>query len=121
CRWSRPSRAGAASGSRGRRAGRWRKAGKALSGRIDSRALYRQRVPASMNLTFPRVEALKPLGDQLLAENGDVGKVPVALVEVEAIPDHEAVRDLEADVAHGNVDLAARRLGHQRADLQGGG
>ena len=37
---------------------------------------------------------------------------------VEAVADDEAIRDLEADVAHRNLDLAARRLRQEGADLE---
>src|SRR4051794_35253494 len=57
----------------------------------------------------------------MLVEYADIGQVPVSLGEVEPVADHELVRDLEADIAHGDVDLAARRLGQQGADLEGGG
>src|SRR5438874_2314465 len=49
-------------------------------------------------------------GDQVRVEHAHVGQVPVPLREVEAVPDHEVIRDLEADVAHRHVDLAPRRL-----------
>src|SRR5438034_9687787 len=62
--------------------------------------------------------SLKPFRNQIFAQDGDVREVPVTLAEVEAVADHEAVRNLEADVAHGDVDLAARGLRHQRADLE---
>src|SRR6185437_16271914 len=97
-----------------------RRAEKALSGRIDSRALYRQRVQASMRLTFPGLRNLTLTGCQLVAEYGDVGQVPVPLCQIEAVADDEAVGNLEADITHRNVDLAPGGLGHQRADLERG-
>ena len=42
------------------------------------------------------------------------------LVGVEAVPDDEAVGDLEAHVAACDVDLAPVGLGQQRADLERG-
>ena len=48
------------------------------------------------------------------------GQVAVALGEVEPVADHELVRDLEADVAHGHVDLAPLGLRQQGADLERG-
>ena len=39
---------------------------------------------------------------------------------VEPVADRERVRDLEADVARGQVDLAPLGLGEQRADLERG-
>src|SRR5437588_5277699 len=51
-------------------------------------------------------------------EYGDVREIPVPLAEVETVADHELVRDLEARVADGHVDLAARGLRQQRADLE---
>src|SRR5256714_2016108 len=56
--------------------------------------------------------------DQVRVEHAHVGQVSVPLGEVEAVADHEAIRDLEADVAHGNVDLAPLRLRQERADLE---
>ena len=47
-----------------------------------------------------------------------VRQVPVPLAEIEAVADHEAVRDLEAHVAHGHVDLAPLRLRQKRAHLE---
>src|SRR6476620_6659953 len=61
-----------------------------------------------------------PFWHQVVAEHTDVGQVPVALREVQPVADHEAVRNLEADPAHGHIDLAAGRLGQERADLQRG-
>src|SRR3954447_23864655 len=60
----------------------------------------------------------RALGHEVRAQHADVGQVPVALGEVEAVADHELVRDLEADVADGNVDLAPFWLRQQRADLE---
>ena len=64
---------------------------------------------------------LRALGDEFVAENRHVRQIPVPLAEVEAVSDHEAVRDLEARVAHRHVDLAPRRLRQQRADLEARG
>src|SRR4051794_5265077 len=61
---------------------------------------------------------LSALGHQLGVKYADVRQVPVPLGEVEAVADHEAVRDLEADVADGHVDLAPVRLGEEGADLE---
>lgn len=36
--------------------------------------------------------------DRLLFENADVGQVPVLLVVVESVADHEFVGDLKADI-----------------------
>ena len=41
-------------------------------------------------------------------EDADVRQVAVPLGEIEAVADHEPVRDLEPDVPHRHVDLAAR-------------
>src|ERR1700682_4180415 len=54
----------------------------------------------------------------LAVEHGDERKVAVALVVVEAVSDHEAVGDLETDIAGGKIDLAPLGLGEQRADLE---
>src|SRR3954454_11344572 len=51
-------------------------------------------------------------------QRGDVREVAVALGVVEAVADREAVRDLEAGEPQREVDLAPRRLGEQRADLE---
>src|SRR3954453_1579499 len=53
-------------------------------------------------------------------ENADVREIPVPLGEVEPVPDHEAVLDLEARVAHRHVDLAPLGLRQERADLEAG-
>src|SRR4029450_7648842 len=55
--------------------------------------------------------------DQVSVEHRDVRQVAIALGEVEAVSDHEAIRDLEADVAHGDVDLSALRLRQEGPDL----
>ena len=46
-------------------------------------------------------------------QRGDVGKVAVALRVVEPVADRELVRDLEADVAGGRLDLAPLWLASQ--------
>src|SRR6266567_7147229 len=51
-------------------------------------------------------------------EYGDVREIPVPLAEIEPVPDHELVRDLEARIADGDVDLPPRRLRQQGADLE---
>src|SRR5438552_9613243 len=68
----------------------------------------------------PAGRALRPFGNQVVVEYADVGQVPVALGEIEAVTDHEPVRDLESDPAHGDVDLAPLRLGEQCHDLERG-
>src|ERR1700756_868761 len=62
---------------------------------------------------------LCPFWDLGRIEDAHVGQVAVPLGEVEPVSDDEAVRDLESDVAHRNVDLATVRLRQQGADLQG--
>src|SRR5215211_1320325 len=57
----------------------------------------------------------------VLLQDTHVGEVPIPLREVEPVPDDEAIRDLETDVADGNVDLAALRLRQECADLERGG
>src|SRR5207237_8915121 len=64
---------------------------------------------------------LKAFGQGVVAEHGDVGEVAVALPEIQPVADHKPVRNLEADVTDGNLDLAAVGLRQQRADLQGRG
>src|SRR5262249_3018123 len=54
---------------------------------------------------------------QGFVEDADVREVPVALGEVEPVADDEPVRDLEARVADGHVDLAPLRLRQECADL----
>src|SRR5690348_14890789 len=81
-----------------------------------------RRVAAWSPGTAPREsdvhERLMPPGDQIGVQNAHIGEIPVPLGEIEAVTDHELVRDLEADIAHGNVDLAAAGLRQQRADLE---
>src|SRR5437868_182706 len=79
------------------------------------------RVAASQaSLRAPERFALGPFGNQIFAQYADVGQVPVSLREVEPVADHEPVRDLEADPADVDVDLAAGGLRHQRRDLERG-
>src|SRR4051812_39650180 len=60
----------------------------------------------------------RPIGRVSLAlKRRHVGQVPVALREIQAVADREAVGDLEADVARDHFDLAPLGLGEQRADL----
>src|SRR5438270_11324057 len=61
------------------------------------------------------------LGQRSRVQNGYVRQIPVPLPVVEAVADHELVRDLKARVAHRDVDLPPLRLGHQGTNLQGGG
>src|SRR6478736_2221032 len=69
----------------------------------------------------PRVhKRLMRSGDQIRVQNAYIWEVAVPLGEIEAVADHELVRDLEADVAHRNVDLAAAGLGQEGADLERG-
>src|SRR6266568_2228812 len=58
--------------------------------------------------------------NQIFAQYADVRQVPVSLCEVEAVADHELVRDLEADPADVDVDLPPRGLGHQSRHLERG-
>jgi hypothetical protein len=51
-------------------------------------------------------------------ECGDVRKVAVTLVVVEAVADREPIVDLEADVPRRQLDLAAIGLRQQGADLE---
>src|SRR6185437_15676021 len=48
----------------------------------------------------------------------DEGEVPVTLGPVEAVADHEAILDGEAEVVDGDLDLGARRFVEQGADLE---
>src|SRR5262245_7802447 len=72
---------------------------------------------SSGGVCFPRVSS-DALGHQIVVEHADVRQIAVSLGEIEAVADHEAVRDLEADVAHVHLDLAALGLRHERAHLQ---
>src|SRR5688500_9555839 len=53
-------------------------------------------------------------------QNADVRKVPISLSVVEPVADDEAIRDLEADVADWDFDLAPRGFREQSADLERG-
>ena len=55
---------------------------------------------------FPDWGCLKRVGKQVLVQYADVGQVPVPLGEIEPVADDELVRDLEAHIAHRNVDFA---------------
>src|SRR5579859_4050050 len=79
------------------------------------------RVAACPWSTGDFAERLGALRQQLGMEHADVGQVSVALREIEPVTDHELVRDLEARIAHGHVDLAPFRLREQAADLERGG
>src|SRR5205085_1910692 len=73
----------------------------------------------STDLTLFRGRRLRPFwGNQRRIEHTHIRQVSVPLREVEAVADHEPVRDLEADVAHGDVDLPALRLRQKRTDFQ---
>src|SRR6476620_10762151 len=68
----------------------------------------------------PRVhQPLMRSRDQIRVQNAYIREVAVPLGEIEAVADHELVRDLEADIPHRNVDLAARGLRQKGADLEG--
>src|SRR6266540_1932519 len=54
-------------------------------------------------------------------ETGDIGQVPVLLVGVEAVADHEDVGDLTAHIVQGDVGGSLATLGHEGARLDGGG
>src|SRR3954466_1775720 len=51
-------------------------------------------------------------------EEGHVGRMPVPVAEIEAVADHEVVRDLEPGVPHADIELAALRLRQESADLE---
>ena len=63
----------------------------------------------------------RPRGALFGLEDVDVGEVAVAPGEVYAVAYDELVWDLEAEVSHAEIHLPPRRLGQERADLQGGG
>src|SRR3954452_10280806 len=81
-----------------------------------------RRVAAWSPATEPRKrdvhERLMPAGDQVGVQKADIGEVAVPLGEIEPVADDELVRDLEADVSHRDVDLAAAGLRQQGADLE---
>src|SRR5207245_10335305 len=52
--------------------------------------------------------------------NDYIGQLTVSLGEIEAVADHDPVRDLETDVADGHDDLAARGLRQESTDLEAG-
>src|SRR4029079_19233815 len=79
---------------------------------------YAQGSREDSSARLPPVLFSGPLGHQMLAEHPDVRQVPVALRKVQSVADHEAVRDFEANPANRHVDLAAGRLGQERADLE---
>src|SRR6478672_12005264 len=86
-------------------------------------ALRRKRFTDSLSAGYQRLcsqtmALLRRLRDCVRVQYGHVGEIPVPLPEVEAVADHELVRNLEARVADGDVDLAAGRLRQQRADLE---
>ena len=59
-------------------------------------------------------------GVDVRGERADERQVAVALGVVEAVADDELVGDVEADVAHVDVDLGRLRLAQQGADLDRG-
>src|SRR5206468_7293762 len=63
---------------------------------------------------------LYPLRHEIFVQDTHIGQIPVPLGEIEAVADHEAVRDLEAHVADVDLDLAPIRLRQQGADLEAG-
>src|ERR1700722_12702734 len=65
--------------------------------------------------------ALHALRQQLHVKPPHVGEIAVALGEVEPVADHEAIGDLEADVAHLDLDPAALGLGQERTDTEARG
>ena len=77
---------------------------------------------ATPTLKNPFQRVLTPLIMVCSAPNRNATRrctaVAISLREVEAVPDHEAVGDLEPDVADGNVDLAPLRLRQERAHLE---
>src|SRR5947208_11607712 len=86
-------------------------------------ALRRKRFTNSLSAGYQRLfrqTMTRPswLRNGIRVEYCHVGQIPVPLAEVEAVPDHELVRDFEARVADTDVDLAARRLRQERADLE---
>src|SRR5258707_1343528 len=78
------------------------------------------RVPAPwvIGITLPRPKPSDTLRHQIGVQNAHIGQIPVSLGEIEAVADHELVRDLEADIAEGDVDLPPRRLRQEGADLE---
>src|SRR5512145_1298952 len=87
--------------------------------RLDRRVASSSSAPERRRMRIP-LGALLRLSRQLVPENADERQVAVPLREVQAVPDHEPVGDLEPDVAAVDVDLAALRLRQERADLERG-
>src|SRR4051812_48480921 len=78
---------------------------------------YLTRVASTVFRSF----GLRPFRDEIRVEHAHVRQVSVALGEIEAVADHEPIRDLEAHVADGHVDLPALRFCQKRADLEARG
>src|SRR6266480_547924 len=97
---------------------------------------FMRKIQKANSSTNGSSEVKKPIQDQLpvpfesywtealrgdVAEHSDVGEVAIPLPEIQAVADHEAIRNLEADIADGNLDLPAVGFCQERADLQGCG
>src|SRR5436190_1513616 len=63
----------------------------------------------------------KPSGIHVRRQGADVAEVPVQLVVVQAVADHELVGDVPADVLHVDVHPQGLGLAEQGADGDGGG
>src|SRR5437660_116197 len=74
------------------------------------------RVPASIVVSGFRPGELRPFWKLGRIEDAHVRQIAVPLREIEPVSDDETVGDLEAHVAHRNVDLTALRLRQERAD-----
>ena len=46
----------------------------------------------------------------MFREDRDEGEIAITLVVIEAIPDHEFIRDVEADVLRRDIDFRRLRL-----------
>src|SRR5439155_484082 len=68
----------------------------------------------------PAGVALRTFGNQVVVEYADVGQVPLALGEIEAVTDDEPGRDLDSHPAHRAVEFAPLRLVVQRHDPERG-
>src|SRR5919198_506292 len=88
--------------------------------RLKGGPFLQRRVAASYSCPFAGwfSDALLSLCHQLVSQNPNVGQIAVALGEIEPVADHEAVRNLEADVAADDVVLASLGLRQKGAGFE---
>src|SRR5581483_8030041 len=83
------------------------------SGQPRKRRIQRTRVPEARLRAWSGLVGVR--------QDRDVVEVSVPLCEIQPVADHEAIRDLESDVADRQVHPAPLGLGEQRTDLERGG